>query len=233
MLQLEDDGGSGDPTTLAGAVYLCLRRDIVGGVLEPGRHLRLDDLRGRYGVGLSPIREALSRLASDRFVIGFENRGYRVAELSQADLRDLTAARVLIECDALRQSLAAGDEAWEAAVVAAHYRLAKADRRLHEADDALLDEWEVANRAFHDALVAACQSRWLQRFRRLLEDQARRYRRFSVKASAEVRAVAAEHAALAEACLARDVPRALTLIEAHIRTTADTIVHEIPAGGPA
>jgi GntR family transcriptional regulator, carbon starvation induced regulator len=224
------EASAGDPATLAASVYQRLRADIISGSLEPGYHLRLAALRQRYGVGLSPIREALSRLASDTFVTAYENRGYRVAELSRADLLDLTATRVLIERDALRQAIAQGDEQWEADIVAAHYRLTKVDARLRDASSALLDEWETANRSFHDALVAACRSHWLQRFRRLLQDQSKRYRRFSLQESARYRAVQEEHTRLLEATLARDTPRALELVEAHIRATAENILDRIPAG---
>jgi len=219
-----------DAATLAGAVYQRLRADIISGELAPGYHLRLEALRARYGVGMSPIREALSRLATDTFVTAIENRGYRVAELSQQDLRDITEARVLIESDALRQAIDTGDEAWEAAIVAAHYRLTKVDGRLKDANSAMLDDWERANRQFHDALVSACPSRWLQRFRRLLQDQSKRYRRFSLQESASFRAVADEHAALMDATLARDSARAVALIASHIRATADNVMHKIPPG---
>ncbi len=219
-----------DSATLAGAVYQRMRADIISGALAPGAHLRLANLRSRYGMGLSPIREALSRLATDTFVTAIENRGYRVALLSRRDLSDITETRVLIECDALRRAIAAGDEAWEANIVAAHYCLAKVDGRLVQASAALLDEWETANRVFHDALVAACQSHWLQRFRHLLQDQSKRYRRYSLQESAAFRAVADEHYDLMEATLARDSARAEQLMARHIRATADNIMHKVPAG---
>lgn len=221
--------GGEDATTLAGTVYLRIRSDIISGSLEPGFHLRLETLRQRYGVGLSPIREALSRLSSDTFVTAIENRGYRVAELSRADLEDITASRILLERDALRQAIAQGDEEWEANIVATHYRLGKVDARLRDASPDLLDEWERANRAFHDALVAACRSHWLQRFRRLLQDQSKRYRRFSLVESVSFRDVQSEHDELMRVTLARDADAAMELIENHIRATAENLKHKIPA----
>ena len=214
--------------TLAGQVYRQIRRDIVTGVLVSGERLRMDDVRARYGVGVSPIREALARLSTDTFVTSIENRGYRVAELSRNDLDDITEARVTIERDALRRAIELGDEQWEVDIVAAHYRLGKVDSRLREPLPETFDEWEAANRDFHDALVAACPSRWLHRFRRLLQDQSRRYRHVSLLESASYREVQREHDALKEATLARALPEALDLAEAHIRTTASLIRDNIP-----
>ncbi|MEQ8662175.1 MAG: FCD domain-containing protein [Gammaproteobacteria bacterium] len=225
-----DAAGHEDAATLAERVYRQIRADIVSGALAPGFRLRLEPLRERYDVGMSPLREALARLASDTFATAIENRGYRVAELSRADLDDITSARVVIERAALAQAIERGDEAWEAEIVATHYRLGKVDARLGADDSSLLDSWEQANRAFHDALVAACPSRWLQRFRALLQDQSKRYRRVSLLESASFRSVAAEHDALREATLARRLPLALDLVEAHIRATADLVRDKLPAG---
>lgn len=225
-------GGEGG-ATLASSIYLQMRDDIVAGRLAPGAPLRLKTLQARYGAGMSPIREALSRLASDTFVVGLDHRGFRVAEISRDDLAELTEARVLIECEALRQSIAAGDEAWETGVVAAHYRLGKIDARLREAADELLETWEAANQEFHDALAAACRSRWIQRFRQLLHDQSKRYRQLSLLRSVSMRRIQEEHDELREASLARDTERATRLLAAHIRSTTEYVMRRLETGEDA
>lgn len=225
-----EEGTSG-AATLAGTVYQQLRNDIISGRLLPGSPLRLEALRGRYGTGLSPIREALSRLSSDTFVTGIENRGYRVAEISRDDLADITEARVLIECEALRQSIALGDEQWETGILGAHYRLSKIDSQLRQDADRLIDAWEAGNKQFHDALVAACTSRWIQRFRTLLHDQSKRYRQVSLLRSASFRRIQDEHEKLMTATLARDAATACALMSAHIRATADYVMNSLPGDG--
>ncbi len=47
-----------------------------------GMSLRLDDLKDHYGMGASPLREALSRLVGEGLVQLENNRGFRVAGLS-------------------------------------------------------------------------------------------------------------------------------------------------------
>jgi DNA-binding GntR family transcriptional regulator len=44
--------GLGEPATLGEAAYQRLRADIVSGVLEAGKPLRLEALRQRYGLSL-------------------------------------------------------------------------------------------------------------------------------------------------------------------------------------
>lgn len=118
-----------------------LRADILSSRLAPGMKLRFDDLRNTYGVGLSPLREALSRLAESRLVVSTGQRGFRVPSISIDDILDIAMVRKEIEGFALSLSIKQGDDAWEARLVGAHHRIAlleKAGRTVPE------DVWEVA-----------------------------------------------------------------------------------------
>ena len=56
--------------TLAAAAFSRIRADILGSRLLPGTRLRFEPLKKAYGVGLSPLREALSRLVVSGPVVG-------------------------------------------------------------------------------------------------------------------------------------------------------------------
>jgi DNA-binding GntR family transcriptional regulator len=78
------------------AAYRLLRRDILSTKLKPGAPLKLSALRDAYGVGWTPLREALSRLEAERLVTAISNRGFTVAPVSREALEDLTRARLVI-----------------------------------------------------------------------------------------------------------------------------------------
>lgn len=111
--------------TLIETAYATLRGEIIDGTLEPGAKLRTEELRARYDVSGSTIREALTRLLGEALVTSEGQRGFRVAPASLEDFRDLTEVRKLIETTALRQAIEVGDETWESEIVAAYYRLSK------------------------------------------------------------------------------------------------------------
>src|ERR1700694_1563026 len=79
------------PGSLVELGYGKIREDIVFGHLAPGEKLRIEDLRGRYGLGATPLREALSRLSAIGLVEASAQRGFRVARVSVEDLDDVTA----------------------------------------------------------------------------------------------------------------------------------------------
>ncbi len=217
--------------TLTDAAYRALRRDIITGVRQPKERLRIERLSRLYGVGPTPLREALQRLAADGLVIATGNRGFSVAPLDMDEFVDLNLARTTVEVQMLAMAIDKGDAEWEAQLVAAAYRLEKLDARLRSEDESALSEWESANSAFHLATVSACGSKWLLHVRQLLHAQCDRYRRASVGLKRHERDLAAEHRAILEAVLARDADLAGRLVTEHFRRTTEQLLQEHAKSG--
>ncbi|MCW5770374.1 MAG: FCD domain-containing protein [Rhodospirillaceae bacterium] len=217
--------------TLSGTVLEGLRRDILEGRWAPGAKLRFEALRERYRVGLSPLREALSRLTVEGLVVGIDRRGFCVAPVSLADLDDITALRCELEAVALRWAIAHGDDVWEASVVAAAHQLTRMHWEERERPHQISDEWERRHTAFHEALTAACGSPRLMQLRAQFFNQTNRYRRLAVAFSHTVRDDRGEHATLVEAALARNADKAADLIRKHIMRTAEDVRAIYAAGG--
>ena len=211
---------NGAPKTLADGAFQRIREDIIKGALRPGEKLKPDRLSARYGIGLSPVREALSRLASDGLAVAEGQRGFFVAPVSSGELEDVADLRVKFSTMALERSIAAGDEAWEAGIVAAYYQLAKLVKQMKAAPAVYAEEWERRNRAFHAALEGACNSPWLLHMCELLYDQSERYRRNFVAYPKIEPRVYEEHRLIMEAVLARDAKAACRILAEHIRRGA-------------
>jgi GntR family transcriptional regulator, carbon starvation induced regulator len=209
--------------TLTEAAYFAIRRDIISGALAPEERLRIERLSRLYGVGPTPLREALQRLCAAGLVHASGNKGFAVAPLSMDEFLDLTIARVAIEEQALRLSIEHGDDAWESQVAATAYQLNKKDVALIASGEVVLSDWEAANSAFHAATVAACGSRWLLTLRARLNEQVERYRLASVALRRTDRDLVHEHADIATAVLNRDADRASALIAQHFRKTASLL----------
>ncbi len=211
------------PRTLVERAYLGLRRDIVSGRLAPGERLRVEHLKDQYQVGAGTLREALSLLLSDALVTAEGQRGFRVAPISADDLEDVTNLRVLIETEALRQSIRHGDAHWEAALVAAFHLLSQAEAQPDRID---IDAYEKRNKAFHEALIGAHDSAWSKYMLGILYRHAERYRNINLRltaAHATQRDVHREHEAIFRAAMARQEARAALALEAHVRLTLDIV----------
>jgi len=196
-----------------------LRQDVLTGTFAAGTKLKVEELQAAYGYSSSPLREALSRLSQEGLVRADERRGFRVAPLSPDDLRDITRMRLMLDVQALQEAIDHGDDAWEAAIVAAFYRLDKVESRLPDGPVILDAEWSALHRDFHAALLAACPSQRQLAWSASLFDQAERYRRFSARHRKVARRKSTEHKKLMDATLRRDSATACALLADHIGGT--------------
>jgi DNA-binding GntR family transcriptional regulator len=193
----------------------------MSGELAPGSKLRLEALSLHYDIGMSPLREALNRLASDHLVVAEGQRGFWVASLSLSELDDITHVRGLIEVEAVQLSIQRGNTAWENELRSAFAALEDAEQKFRSGGAAEL--WELCNRRFHAALIASCDSPWLIRIQNSLYLQSERYRRLSLSSDAPGRNVRDEHVALYEAAIERNVLKACRMTELHLRNTAKVV----------
>ena len=201
-----------------------LRRDVTLGVFEPGQKLKLDELQSLYGFSSSPLREALSKLSQEGLIRADERKGFRVADISRNDLEDITRMRLMLDAQALEAAMQQGDDEWEAAIVAAHYKLDKLERALPDGPVVLDEAWIEAHKEFHLAMLAACGSPRLLQWCATLFDQAERYRQFSARHRMTSKRKSSEHKRIMDAVIRRDVPTARALLIDHISSTQRNIL---------
>jgi GntR family carbon starvation induced transcriptional regulator len=217
------NGGAKRGKTRASSVYEQLRADILKGHLKPGSKLRLQHLGNDYGVGNSPLREALNRLTSNGLVTREENKGFRVSPASIEELLELIRTRCWLEETALRESIATGDAAWEERVVIAFHRLSKHESSVDDASIQRTVEWEEAHSEYHLALLSACRSDILLDFCKQLQERTLRYRRLVEVVEYRDLHECSEHRKIQDAVLERDVEKAVEMLHAHYLVTLDII----------
>ncbi len=210
--------------TVAAAAALRLRDDILSGALPPARWLKMRELEARYGLGATPLREALVGLAAKGFVVAEGQKGFRVPPVDREDLLDLTSTRQVVEGEALRLALKHGDAAWEDEIVASFHLLKRELERQQPESEAWLDAYEARHHRFHRTLIAACPLAHLRGFCDDLYARKVRYRRvlrsFGKGGSASI----AAHQTLMDLALARRPEPALAELRRHIGATADAML---------
>ncbi len=198
--------------------YRRIRNDIIFGQLRPDQKLRLDALRDDYGVSVSTLREILSRLSSEGFVIAEGRRGFEVAPISATNLKELADLRILLESHAMQLSFAAGDMEWEGRVVSAHHKLAAVEKKVGSGKTEL-SLWKQYDGEFHQALISNCGSRALMESHRIVFDKYFRYPMISAdrRGTEPVK----QHRQLLECALARDIKKAKTVLVAHVHNCVE------------
>lgn len=213
---LDEDALGGEARQTFTQLYERLREGVLRGDLVPGSVVSQVELARRYNVSRAPLREALRMLQTEGLVEAEPGRRNRIAAVSGPDLEQLYAMRMTVEALAIRltvKQLSDGD-------VAELRRLLDEMAELAESRD--FDRWEVPHRAFHRALVARSGARLVTTIGEL-SDHAERYRRMFLSQPRAWPVAATEHAAIVDACEARDAGLAAQRLAAHLATTALTV----------
>ncbi|GGF49869.1 GntR family transcriptional regulator [Marmoricola endophyticus] len=77
--------------------YSRVRRDIVSGVIPANVTIDEAELGRRYGLGRTPIREALKQLRNDQLLVWPDRRSPYVPEIGVGQVRSLYEARTMFE----------------------------------------------------------------------------------------------------------------------------------------
>lgn len=212
-------------STLVQQCYDKLQQEIMQNILKPGEKLKVQHLMKRFSIGQGPIREALSRLSAFGLAEATENKGFRVARTSEADITDTYNTFTHIENLALELAIKHGNHTWEGSVVAALHTLSLVER---EESTEPYATWAERNYNFHVALISGCNSPLLLEIRYRLYMKFDRYCRMAFEVSnRNLPTNHTEHRELAEAVLKKDVALAHKINTHHINANRELIIEKL------
>jgi DNA-binding GntR family transcriptional regulator len=138
----------GDVASFADRAYYAIRDLIVTLELPPGAVVKEPDLTARLGIGRTPVREALRRLAQERLIEVYPRRGMFVTTVDVRDLARLCEVRLALEPEAARL---AAERATQADLDEMTALLAELDGPRRRDHRALIDLDERIHRAIYHA----------------------------------------------------------------------------------
>ncbi|KRR27998.1 transcriptional regulator [Bradyrhizobium lablabi] len=196
-------------TTTAERIAEAIGERIISGELLPDAPLRQDHIAREFNSSHVPVREAFRQLQARHLVVAVPRHGVRVAPLNINSVKEIAEMRAALEVVALRN----------AAPKLTSSHLARIELALIEGDTAqTIQEFEMANRAFHHALVAPCaMPRLLASLDGLQLANSRLV--FAMARSSGWRPRSnQDHRLILQALRARNVDQACSLLARHIQT---------------
>lgn len=204
--------------TLSEKIYKELYEDITQQRIAPGQSLTLDTLKKKYHVSHTPIREALSRLTSDGLVTYHSNKGMKVVEFSETEIRELFQFTAELEAMAVkfcRGSFTA------APLLAELEHIIREEAEALETDDE--ERWKRVAGNIHDLFYNYSENRFLR------ESAARMGARMDVMSNIYSNketypAIHKRHAGICQAIKENDFDKAAELVKAHMQfSMVDTL----------
>jgi DNA-binding GntR family transcriptional regulator len=208
--------------TVGAVAFRRIRADIVHGRLKPCEKLKLEVLKRQYGVSVTTLRELLNKLSAEELVTAEGQRGFEVAPISEAGLRDIADLRILLETHALRRSIEVGNLDWEGDVVSAHYKLAIVEKDLIGGGPRHVELWVRRDWGFHHATISACNAHALMQTHSSVYDRFLRYHMLVL--SFRGKPAADEHARLRDLVVSRKADAAVELLTSHVESGVEHIL---------
>jgi DNA-binding GntR family transcriptional regulator len=194
-------------------VTRALEAAVVAGELLPGEIYSAPTLAGRFVFSPTPVREAMLDLVGEGMMEAVRNRGFRVLELSESDLDQISQIRLLIEVPVMGQvaklltpeAVAALSQAGEAIEAAA------------ERGD--LIDYLDCDRKFHAQLISLIGNPRLTDLVDRLRRQARLFGLQQLADTGQLLSSAREHRAMLRVLQSGDVAASEALMAAHVGHT--------------
>lgn len=191
-----------------------LRSAILDGRLPPGTAVRQQELATLFGVSRMPVREALRQLEAQSLLNVEMHKGAVVAPLIGEDAVDTYALRVLLESEALRQSIPLLDAD---DIARARGYIQQLENETRHAEIGRL------NRLFHMALYSKAPNKKLLRLIENELNEEERFLRFHLSSMGLGKLTQDDHNALVDAACDKLVDEAVAVLEQHLNSGARVI----------
>lgn len=201
------------PETLTDQVYEILREKVISGKIPPGEFIREQDVSEKLGVSRTPVREALARLASERFLERIPHRGFRLPEETVDDLIEIYPIMTALEVLGTREAFEHLDE-----------EAMEELRKINGAYEKAFNENDVyagidTNHEFHSQLSARSGNK---RLHKMLGDLRSRVRSLEIWAFSDIehwQKSIKEHEEILQAIEKKQYEKALDILQKNRLTT--------------
>ncbi len=206
---------------LADQAYQAIREEILSTRLMPGQQIVQNQLAEKYGLGMTPVRDALQRLAHEGLVQAVPRSGYIVSQITFSDVRELFELRAILETAAVRLAVArATDADLQEIARKANFSYVYSD---HEDYRRFL----ARNQEFHCAIAALSGNRrLLESLERTLDGLTRVFH-FGLDLRDSADEMRGEHTELVEALLRRDTDAAVEITSAQIARSVQRVMEAL------
>ncbi|MFE3055562.1 GntR family transcriptional regulator [Nocardia sp. NPDC059239] len=200
-----------EKVSLREKVSRALRAAIIAGEMEPGVVYSAPTLGARFGVSATPVREAMQDLARENLISIVPNKGFRVTEVAEKDLDDITRIRLLLEPPVVREVTPLIPES-----DMPHLR-ALAEKIVEGAESGDLVEYTAADQIFHLTLLGYADNPRLNDLVSDLRDHTRLFGLASLAQKGELVDVAREHLTIVDLLESRDQDAVEHFLRDHIQ----------------
>ena len=193
---------------LSEIAYDEIKEMILSGELAQGERIVLERMSERLNLSITPIREALNKLAQDDLIKAIPRSSYEVISLGREDINDILDLREMIETFALRT---AGENLGNFPVDS----FREAMHRINSSGN--YRKFIEADIKFHEAIVAFSKNKRIGKLYSYIRNPERILMIPSARIEGRIETAVKEHLAILKAIEHRDLNLAVDRLSSHIQ----------------
>lgn len=206
------------PLSQAEQAYEAVKKDILICALPPGSLIVQPQLAERYNTGITPLREALQKLAKEGLVQSIPRFGYVVTPITLADVQELFEMRLVLETEAARMAAErVTPEQIEKLQRLAEFTYVYQDRETYL-------QYLLVNAEFHLAVAKVTGNRWMAEISAQLMDALLRVFTLGMDVRDNAEEMRVEHRELVEALRKKDPDEAERIVRKQINRSKQRVM---------
>lgn len=207
------------PRQLNDYVYEAIKEMILNNELSVGTQIKVEQFSTMLGVSRTPVRESLIRLQTEGLLDYKPHAGFRVASISEKNLKDMFEVRRMLECYAAERCVTViTDEA-----VASLGRLIEQSRACMERSD--LRGFNDCEVNFHNTIIQSLNNSQIEQIWNLNNDMITRQRQLSLESMENQALSLKEHESISRAIALRDSQAARMAMYIHLSNVELRLIH--------
>lgn len=205
-------------TNLPNIIYHQLKDDIFNFQLKPGQRLTETDLAARYAVSRTPIRQALYRLEQEGYVNVHFRSGWEIKPLDFGFYQELFDLRMILEKEAVKRLCEMNHE--DSTELQNLKSCWLVELKYYQQD---IQTLVLQSEDFHCALVRAAGNHQMAKIHQEISEKIRIVLSLGARREFDVHHAYADHGAILQCILRRDVAGAIHLAEHHVLHSIDEV----------
>ena len=204
--------------TIKEQVYEVLKKEILEGTHKPGERIQELQVAERLNVSRSPVREAIKELIGEGLLVYIPNKSITVKKLNIKEINEIFDFRNITENYAIRKTVENIDDKIEEKL----NRMKTDLIRLH--DDKDLHKYCRVDSEFHRFLIESSGNELLYRVVGNAMALIEQFRVISLRSSQRFEESVAEHVAIIDAILKKDIKTACQICSSHLDLARNEII---------
>jgi len=199
--------------------FEAIKKAILNYELLPGQAIYERDLSEKLGISRTPIRESLSLLEREKWIISKPRVGTFINEMTEENVKEVMEIRMIFDRFSLEK--VCGNITLEQIKILEDYI------KEQEKNKANLQKFIQLDQEFHSQIVLFAKNERIEKWFEEISDQIRWFGLKAITKKSRIEETISEHKEIIKALKSQDINKVLIASNIHVRNTKNVIINQL------